>query len=145
MAHFDARTGGDWVFSLAHRPARSARPHDLDVFLYGAATCTQSIAGALDFPPGAHVFHGPGRFRGWASSPHGIASVDVWFNNRRVRHRARMTPLAQERCPGPPAVAFELTFPSRPGKVWTETDVLVEVTDGRGGKAELEDRWISWK
>jgi len=145
VAHFDAKTGADWVFSLKGERASSPRPHELDVFLYGAATCTQSIAGALDFPPGGHRFRGRAQFRGWTSSPHGIASVDVWFNNRRVRYRARTTQLPIERCPGPPAVAFELTLSSRPATVWRETDVLVEVTDKRGGKTVFEDRWISWE
>ncbi len=150
VAHFDAKTGADWVFSL--RPAaggpagqRPARPRDVDVFLYGAATCTQSIAGVLEFPLGEHVFHGPARFRGWASSPHGIRSVELWFDNRRVSYRAATKPLAVERCPGAPPVAFELTFPSRPRDVRRETDVQVEITDGRGRRMVLDDRWLTWK
>ena len=150
VAHFDAKTGADWVFSL--RPAaggppvpRPARPRDVDVFLYGAATCTQSIAGVFEFPRGEQVFRGPAQFRGWASSPHGIASVDVWFNNRRVKYSAPMRTLASERCPGPPPVSYELTFPSRPEEVRIETDVQVEVTDGRGNIAVFPDRWILWE
>ncbi len=150
VAHFDARTGADWVFSLlpaAGGPAgqRPTRPRDVDVFLYGAATCTQSIAGVFEFPRGQQVFRGPAQFRGWASSPHGIASVDVWFNNRRVKYSAPMRTLASERCPGPPPVSYELAFPSRPEDVRIETDVQVEVTDGRGNTAVFPDRWILWE
>jgi hypothetical protein len=151
VAHFDARTGADWVFSLeggkAPRAFGSAqgRPRDVDVFLYGAATCTESIAGVFEFPPGDQVFRGPAQFRGWASSPHGIASVDVWLDNRRVKYPARMKPLASERCPGPPPVSYELVFPSRPDGVRKTTDVQVEVTDGRGNTAVFSDRWIRWE
>jgi hypothetical protein len=165
VAHFDARTGADWVFSLGapaagrpvprplagdtggppvDRPAGRRRSRDLDVFLYGAATCTESIAGALDFPPGGHPYKGAAQFRGWASSPYGIASVDLWFNNRRVKYPARMKPLRSERCPGLPPVSYELTFAQRPKDIRRETDVQVEVKDGRGGVVVFEDRWISW-
>ena len=150
VAHFDAKTGADWVFSL--RPAaggpagrRPARPADLDIFLGGGATCTQSIAGALDFPPGGHPFRGPAQFRGWASSPHGIASVDVWFDNRRTKYSARVTPVQTDRCSGSHPVRFELSFPSRPKDVREDTDVQVEVTDAKGHTAVFEDRWIDWK
>jgi len=168
VAHFDARTGADWVFSLSKpgpEPAPEPEPgfsgagagsgsgsglkrwwpHDLDVFLYGAATCTQSIAGVFEFPPGDHVFRGPAQFRGWASSPDGIAKVDVWLDNRRVKYAARTKALAGGRCPGAPPVAYELTFPSRPAGVRKMTDVLVEVTDRRGRVAVFSDRWITWE
>ena len=143
VAHFDAKTGADWVFSLGG--GAGPRPHELNVFLAGGATCTSAISGALDFPPGGHPYRGPAGFRGWAWSPHGIAAVDVLFENRRVRHRARLTDLGSGRCPGPPAVRYELSFPSRPAGIRTDTDVMVEVTDRSGGRAVFEDRWISWR
>jgi hypothetical protein len=61
-----------------------------------------------------------------------------------VRYPARMKPLDAERCPGPPAVAYELTFARRPDNIREQTDVQVEVKDGRGATAVFEDRWISW-
>jgi hypothetical protein len=143
VAHFDARTGADWVFSL--NGGKGPRPRDVDVFLYGAATCTQSVAGTMDDPSGGHVLHGAGVFRGWASSPHGIRSVDLWFNNRRVKIAARLKPLDIERCPGPPPVQFQALFGARPENVREKTDVQAEVTDGRGRKTVFEDRWISWE
>jgi hypothetical protein len=97
VAHFDARTGADWVFSL--KGGKAPWPRDVDVFLYGAATCTQSIAGVFELPSGDQHFRGRAEIRGWASSPHGITKVDVWFNNRRVKYAARVKPLASERCP----------------------------------------------
>ncbi|HUR79549.1 MAG TPA: hypothetical protein VM733_02200 [Thermoanaerobaculia bacterium] len=143
VAQFDAKTGSDWVFST--RPGKRDFPNALGVFLYGGATCIDSIAGALVTPLGAHQYNGRAQMFGWASSPHGIAKVDFWFENRRVRYAARLTPLNDRRCPGPPAVRFERDFGMRPENVRRQTDVQVEVTDKRGATAVFEDRWISWK
>jgi hypothetical protein len=143
VARFDAKTGADWVFST--RGGKGPRPHDLDVFLYGGPTCIQSVAGALVYPPGGQPYRGRAELYGWAFSPHGIAKVDFWFENRRVRYPARLTPLHDRRCPGPPAVRFERVFPSRPEDVRETTDVQVEVTDRRGQTAVFESRWISWE
>jgi hypothetical protein len=143
VAHFDAKTGADWVFST--HGGKGPWPRDLNVFVAGGPTCTQSIAGAMDVPLGAHTFRGRGEFRGWAFSPHGVARVDLWFENRRVRYPARLTVLKAERCPGPPAVRFEAGFAERPHDIRRDTDVQVEVTDRSGAKAVFEDRWISWE
>ena len=143
VAHFDAKTGADWVFST--RGGKGPIPQELGVFLYGGATCIDSIAGALLFPLGAHQYRGRAELFGWAFSPHGVAKVDLWFENRRVRYPARLTPLHDQRCPGPPAVRFERVFASRPEDVRGKTDVQVEVTDRRGAKAVFESRWISWE
>jgi len=143
IAHFDAKTGADWAFSL--RGGRGPRPRDVDVFLYGAAVCVESIAGAMDFPPGAHRYRGAAQFHGWAASPEGVARVELWFNNRRVRYPAKLVALPRQGCPGTPPVRFELAFPSRPSDVRARTDVQVEVTDRKGRKRVFEDRWISWE
>jgi hypothetical protein len=146
VAHFDAKTGADWVFHVEPgQAAASPFPHELGVFFFGGATCIDSIAGALVFPPGGHPYRGRAELFGWASSPHGIAKVDFWFENRRVRYPARLTPLHDRRCPGPPAMRFEAVFPSRPHDIRRDTDVQVEVTDRRGAKAVFESRWISWE
>lgn len=143
VGHFDAKTGADWVFSLRGGPG--PRPRDLGVFLYGAPVCTQSIAGVLDFPRGGQRFRGPARFEGWASSPYGIRSVDLWFDNRRTRYRAKLVPLPPQRCAGAPPVRFELSFPARPADVRATTDVQGEITDGRGRRMLFDDRWMTWE
>lgn len=138
VARFDAKTSADWVFGIGAQSAERGeqkRPHELDVYLAGGATCTSSIAGALENTK-------PGTFRGWAFSPNGIASVDLWFENRRVHHRATLAPLPLQRCGQP--VQFQLAFPARPANIREKTDVQVEITDRRGRKAELDDRWLSW-
>jgi hypothetical protein len=144
VGRFDAKTGADWVFST--KGGKGPFPNELGVFLAGGATCTDSIAGTLVFPPGGHPYRGgAAEFYGWASSPRGVAKVDLWFDNRRVRYPTRLSPLSEKRCPGPPAMRFEVSFPSRPENVRRDTDVLVEVTDRSGAEAVFESRWISWE
>lgn len=143
VAHFDAKTGADWVFSL--RGGRGPRPRDVDVFLYGGAVCVESIAGTMDFPPGHHSYRGSAKFHGWAASPEGVANVDLWFNNRRVRYPATLVALPPQRCAGAPPVRYELAFASRPKGVRARTDVQVEVTDRKGRKRVFESRWIAWQ
>jgi MFS family permease len=143
VRHFDARLTPDFVFSL--RGGAGGRPRDLDVYLAGGAVCTSSVTGMLEFPLGAHEFRGAAQFRGWAASPHGIAAVDLWFNNRRVRHRVPLRPISFERCPGAPPVAFEARFAARPAAIREFTDVQVEITDRRGRTIVLDDRWMRWQ
>jgi len=117
----------------------------VEVFLAGGVTCTTSTALLLEYPPAGHTFLGRARFSGWAASPHGIASVDLWFNNRRLHHRARITTLPAQPCPGPRPVRFDEQFAEPPRGIWPETDVQLEVTDGWGRKTVFDDRWISFK
>ena len=140
---FDSRSEGDFVFRVGKTPAAEAaaapqRP-----------PCATTL-GALDFPPPAIRFErGRAIFSGWAVSPHGIASVDVFFDNRTVRHRATLTPdpALNARCPGKNVARtrYLLTFDDRPGNVGRRTDVQVEVTDGRGRKTVFDNRWITWE
>jgi len=143
VAHFDASVQADWVFSL--RGGKGPRPHALEVFLAGGATCNGSIAAVLETPGGGESLRGPATFRGWAGSPEGVAAVDLWFNNRQIRHRARLTPIPLERCPGASPVRFELSFASRPEDLWKAGDVLMEVTDGKGKRKSFASRWIGWE
>jgi hypothetical protein len=106
--------------------------------------------GALDFPPPMITFQRRAIFSGWTLSPHGIAAVDLWFDNRTYRHRAQLVPDASlnARCAGNPRVArtrYYAGFDHRPEDIRRDTDVQVEVTDGRGRKTVFDDRWITWE
>ena len=87
VAHFDAKTGADWVFST--RGGKGPRPHALNVFLYGGATCIDSVAGALVSPLGAQELRGRAELFGWASSPHGIAKVELALARGKRRYEKR--------------------------------------------------------
>jgi hypothetical protein len=89
-------------------------------------------------------------FSGWAVSRDGIASADLWFNNRRYRHRAELVAdtSLKDRCPGVPNVGrarFVALFKARPETIRRVTDVQVEITDKKGVKHVLDDRWITWE
>lgn len=135
---FDSKSEGDYVFRL--------RPSAVEPKI--APPCTSTL-GALDFPPAAIRFdRGRAIFSGWTISPHGIRSVDVWFDNRTVRHRARLMPdpSLNARCRGKQVARtrYLLTFDERPPHVGRKTDVQVEVTDGRGAKTVFDHRWFTW-
>jgi hypothetical protein len=145
---FDSRAEGDWVFRIGGPDMR--RPPDLEKFLIGLPTCGDSTIGSLDFPDANFTFdRGSAMFSGWTMSPHGIRSVDLWFNNHTVRHRAGLHPGEfRDRCPERrdlTRIRFIATLDKRPANVWRDTDVQVEVTDGRGESVVFESRWIRWE
>lgn len=146
LARFDHGTSGDWVFEL--RSGRSSAP-ELEAFLRGQYTYSASTFGLLDNPqPGEHI-KAASLFSGWALSPWGIRKVDLLFDNGQVRYP---TMLLEEKglkdgfpwYPKTPRPRFVAYFPSRPANVRRDTDVQVEITDGRGQRTLLEGRWIDW-
>ncbi|HEX8170725.1 MAG TPA: hypothetical protein VF824_09320 [Thermoanaerobaculia bacterium] len=148
VADFDTLIDGDWVFRLGAQ--QTARPPRLEAFLQGQPRCGTSTMGALDFPSDHARFRGGAIFSGWAISRHGIRSIDLWLDNRRVRQRATLTPdpLLNARCPGDTRVArtrFVVLYTRRPENVGRDTDAQIEVTDGRGVTTSFEDRWVRWE
>lgn len=143
---FPTLVDGDWVFRIA---AGGTRPHVLEAWLAGAPTCSDQTMGALDDPgAGVHFDKGQAIFSGWTIAPHGVKSVDVYFDNRTVKRTAQLVPDASldARCPGRKMhrTRYLLQFGVRPCCVERETDVQVEVTDGRGVKTPFDNRWLTW-
>jgi len=138
VAAFDSHVRGDRVYRFGD--ARRQAP--------AGAPCRATI-GALDDPPAGFTFTHGGIFSGWAISPHGIRSVDLWLNSRRVRYPATLSPARlEEHCPGNARVTrvrFLGFFKTRPPEIHHDTDVQVEVTDGRGVRTVYDDRWITWR
>lgn len=146
VARFDQGTSGDWVFEL--RSGRSSAP-ELEAFLRGEYTYSASTFGLLDYPrPGEHI-NDAYLFSGWALSPWGIRKVDLLFDNGQVRYP---TMLREDKVlkgrfpwyPSTPRPRYVAHFPSRPANVRPDTDVQVEITDGRGQKTLLESQWFDW-
>lgn len=146
VGRFDAGLKGDWVFSLE----RSEKPTGplARAFVEGKTTYNSSTFGYFH-PPGNRL-HGSAFFAGWALSPHGIRSVDLLFNNGGIRLPAILVPDPDlhrvfpwyPNCPKP---RFMAHFKTRPKGVWRDTDVQVEIVDGRGRRARLEDYWFTWQ
>ncbi|MFL6245013.1 MAG: hypothetical protein ACJ74H_03240 [Thermoanaerobaculia bacterium] len=149
VQRFDSLLAGDWVFRIGGPASR--RDPRLDAFLAGKETCGEGTMGALDFPPPRFRYGDrTAIFSGWTISPHGIRSVDFWFENRTARHPATLMPdkLLDLRCastPGLTRTRYLAMLRRRPEGVRRETDVQVEVTDGRGVKTVFDDRWITWE
>jgi len=125
------------------------RGTQLQDFLAGQTTCSADTMGALDFPPARTRFDRSAIFSGWAMSPHGIRSVDLWFNNRTIKLPAKLAqdPFLALRCPRDKHLArtrYVGLFVGRPEGIRRRTDVQVEVTDGRGEKTVFDNRWITW-
>jgi hypothetical protein len=123
---FVRRFERDWVFAL-----RSGGPRNALALwdVHGL----QSTTGGIDYPQG-RLMRGKGHFSGWTKSPHGIRSVELVFENGRIRHPA-----------GRIGDRFLLGFPKRPDDIRRDTDFQVEITDGRGVVTRLEPRWLRWE
>jgi hypothetical protein len=148
VRRFHTRLAGDWVFRVGGD--RRAQSPALLAFLAGHDTCGDGTMGALDFPPPRiHFDRGQAIFSGWVLSPHGVRSVDLWFDNRTERVVAKLVPdaLLDHGCLATPHLTrtrYLAEFAHRPQSIRRETDVQVEVTDGRGEKTVFDDRWITW-
>ena len=155
---FPTLLSGDWVFRVLPGSARGSQlstvrrpPPDplngdsglplLHAFLRGEAPCFAATMGALDFPSAPARFRGEAMFSAWAASPFGVAAVDFLFDNGTYRIPGVQVPAKEVRCGGGRYVAV---VGRRPQGVRRETDVMVEITDGRGEKTLLHDRWLTW-
>jgi hypothetical protein len=146
VRRFDAGAAGDWVFRVG---ARGRVTDDLRRFVADQQTRSGSTFGALDFPPRDAVFRGKAMFSGYALSPHGVRKVDLLFNNGRLRFPTELRPEPSLHqvfpwYPNVPKPRFVASFDARPPGVWEETDVQVEITDGRGKATRLWTLFLTW-
>lgn len=147
LGRFDNGVEGDWLFSMNGRGAN--RPAALDDFLGGRRTFNEETFGFLNYPQPGETLRGGSFFAGFAFSPYGIRRVDFLFNNGAVRIPAMLQPDARLSREYPwygatPLPSFVGGFDRRPPNVRPHADVQVEITDGRGRKTRLEDRWFEW-
>jgi hypothetical protein len=145
VGRFNAGVAGDFVFSL-----RGGKRRDpvLEAFLDARRTYNSDTFGAMD--PPQKLYRGRAFFSGFAMSPHGIRGVDLLFENGAVRVPAILQ--ADEYVsatfpvyPQTPRPRFASSLLRRPEGVSADTDVQVEITDGRGKKTRLPDYWIRWE
>jgi hypothetical protein len=147
VGHFDHGLLGDWVFTLREDAPRNIPP-ELDNFANNRPVRGEHAFGFLDTPgPGSRMGSRP-FFSGFAISPHGVARVDILLANGKVRiptllrEEPPTTALFPWYPPSPPR--FVAALPKRPEGVEPRTDVQIEITDRRGVKTRLEDRWFEW-
>jgi hypothetical protein len=137
VARFDRGRHGDWVYST-----RGAGPAIIPDGPSGGAF------GNLDSPMAGQRLT-KGWFSGYAMSPYGVREVNLLFNDGAIRIPAFLFPDAglSKAMPWYPVAKprFARELPRRPRGVWRQTDVQVEIVDGRGVRTRLDDRWIDWK
>jgi hypothetical protein len=145
---FDSAEGnGDWVFRM---DGRSAAHRDvLDRYLSGGTTYNASTFGVLQFPQSGETIRRGAFFSGYALSPYGIKRVDLLFDNGAVRLPATLIadPGLSRLYPwydATPLPRFVAGFPTRPPGVRAETDVQVEIEDGKGGVTRLLSHVFVW-
>jgi hypothetical protein len=148
VRHFSDPTtiDGDWVFSL--QSGARTNP-ELETMLRGGYVRGDDTFGVLDYPTFGQQLHKNALFSGWALSPYGIREVNFLFNNGTVRVPARLVEDQglSRGMPFYPIVKrprFIGVFDKRPPGVRQDTDVQVEIIDGRGMKTFLEDRYVDW-
>jgi hypothetical protein len=97
----------------------------------GAMTFRAPTTGTLDELP--QYFRYKARFTGTARSTYGVRQVNLLFDNGGVRLPARFD-----------GNRFVAEFAQRPENIARDTDVQVEIIDGRGERTLLEGRWFWW-
>jgi hypothetical protein len=145
LRRFDGGVGGDWLFRVS---ARGDSP-ELRAMLGGHATYNADTFGALLLPTGHEALKGPATFSGVALSPFGIREVNLLFENGRIRLPATLnadpaTSRWYRWYDATTRPAFILQLASRPKNIKPNTDVQVEIIDGRGHRMLLDDRWLHW-
>jgi hypothetical protein len=138
---------GDWLFTIG---GGSVRPAELETFLSGGYTYSDGTIGVLDYPrAGERLPRSGAQFSGWALSPHGVREVNLLFDNGGVRLPTQWIVDNGLKggfpwYPNVPRPRFVAPFAERPRNIRRETDVQVEIIDGRGERTLLEGVWIEW-
>jgi len=147
VARFNASVQGDWVFALGGPPR--PRSETLERFLSNQMTYSDDTIALLDYPRFGETIGTNALFSGWTMSPWGIREVNFLFDDGQVRIPAT---LSEDRgvsrglpwYPKTPRPRFTARFDRRPWFIRRETDVQVEIVDGRGNKTVLDGRPIDW-
>ncbi len=140
LHRFDDGVGGDWLFALGDGSA--AHDAELDRMLSGSPTRNSSTFGRLESA-------GPQTISGFALSPDDVVRVDVLLADGRVRIPAQFTPRTDVDAAHPwyPHIhpsGFTLSLPQPPPGVPRQTDIQVEILDGRNRRTRLPDVFVQW-
>ncbi|HKO54262.1 MAG TPA: hypothetical protein VJ276_00210 [Thermoanaerobaculia bacterium] len=147
VRRFNDGIQGDWLFTIG---GGVVRPPELETFLNGGFTYSDATIGVLDFPrAGERLPREGAQFSGWALSPHGIREVNLLFDDGGVRLPTQLIEDAGLKggfpwYPRVPRPRFVAPFRKRPLGIRPDTDVQVEIIDGRGERTLLEGVWIDW-
>ncbi len=146
VRRFDSGVAGDWLFAIGAPPRITA---ELEAMLRGELTYSESTFGVLLHPSPGERLTNRAFFSGFAFSPYGIREVNFLVNNGAIRLPAvlqldRELSRQYRWYDATVAPRFFGAFTKRPRGVWVNTDIQVEIVDGRGKRSLLEDRWVDW-
>ena len=164
MKRFDNAVFGDYAFAVTKNtpewqrlrgvdmpdPAGNMPDDNLQRFFRDAATYNASTFGRMD-APAYDSEHSPSlKVEGWALSPYGIRSATVLIHGGKVRFPAKLAPRADISSTWPwytqsPWPSFTAILPKRPKGIPSETDVQVELVDGRGEVTRFRDAAVVWR
>ena len=156
VRRFDGGINGDWLFALTRVEKNWQRFHvpsddpQLARMLRGEMTYSDATFGQLYQPKMGSEIVGEMMVSGWALSPFGLRAVNVLIDNGRVRIPAGL--FAREDVtrlfpwyPRTPKPAFATRIPRRPDGVPIDTDIQIEIVDGRGTRTLLSDVLVRWR
>ncbi|MFA6958038.1 MAG: DUF4214 domain-containing protein [Thermoanaerobaculia bacterium] len=164
VRRFDHGTGGDWVFALtgveknlaALRAPEIADPagrmpsDNLQLFLAdNGRTYNASTFIWLDQPKYNDEPDGELIVSGWTLSPYDVKDVRLVFGNGTLTLPVERFewPRLHEKIPWYPQTlrpGFRAVIPTRPASLDLETDLRVEVVDGRGETTAYDHLFLRW-
>jgi len=164
VRRFDNAVFGDYVFAVtknqrdwrllrgtdAPDPAGNMPDDNLQRFFRDGATYNASMFGRMDEPKYDTEHTRQLTVAGWAVSPYGVRKATVLIHGGEVRFPASFS--ARDDIsrtwpwyPQTPLPAFTAIIPKRPKGIPAETDVQVELVDGRGEVTRFRDSAITWR
>ena len=164
VRRFDHGAGGDWVFALTKveknaaalrapevpDPAGRTPSENARLFVEeNGRTYNATTFAWLDTPKFDYEIKGEFVAQGWALSPHGVKEVRLVFGNGKVTIPAERFawPRVHELMPWYAATdlpGFKAVIPTRPDGLFLDTDLLVEVVDGRDEVTVLDHLFLKW-
>jgi hypothetical protein len=152
VRRFDHWVYGDWMFAVTkNAKLRGVRSDPvLQQYLDGKASYNAMTFGRMDQPKVDSEVTGDLLVTGWALSPYGLRSATVLIDAGRIRVPAELTPRSDitetwpwyPKCPTP---AFTVRVPRSVGRGPENTDVQVEIVDGRGMATRFHDAPVRWR
>lgn len=160
LRRFDHGAEGDWVFAVTPvmrdwqrlraadaRDAAGFTPtQNLQRMLGGEATYNNITFGKLDLC--GSQSGGPFKIAGWALSPYSVREViaRIECGRRQIRLTPNPRPDVHARWPWypDPSPGYGAVFDHRPHGVRRQTDIQIEIVDGRGERTRLPAALVDW-